>query len=95
MSIGYLSMVKDTSDANTFTNYENLEVVGELEVKSDWKKYYVSSVELSSKYFQTRHFSFYKWVSLNFEETRQLLNNALTDSYEMGRLLFYNSNILL
>jgi hypothetical protein len=32
------SMVKDTSDANNFTNYENLEVVlGELEVKATGK----------------------------------------------------------
>ena len=32
------SQVKDTSDANTFTNYENLEVeVGELKVKATGK----------------------------------------------------------
>ena len=32
------SLVRDTSDANTFTNYENLEVeVGELKVKATGK----------------------------------------------------------
>ena len=41
------SQVKDTSDANTFTNYENLEVVvGELKVKATGKNTTAALVNL-------------------------------------------------
>jgi len=41
------SQIKDTSDANTFTNYENLEVVvGELKVKATGKNTTAALVNL-------------------------------------------------
>ena len=44
------SMVKDTSDANTFTNYENLEVeVGELKVRATGKNTTEVSAELTEE----------------------------------------------
>ena len=98
------SLVKDTSEGNTFTNYENLEVeVGELKVKATGKNTTESSSELTEDrkqygnlVFKRDILSYIKAKGLtNFEETRQLfLNNVLTEAFDDGTPAFYNSNIL-
>ena len=71
--------------------------------ESDWKKYYGSSDELKGDLkkfgkgiFKREILSLHKTKGIvNFEETKQLfLNNVLTESFDDGTPLYYNSNIL-
>ena len=97
------SLVRDTSVANTFGNYENLEVeVGELKVKATGKNT-TSSSELTEDRKQFGNLVFKRDILklhktkglVNFEETRQLfINNVLTEAMSDGTPAFYNSNIL-
>ena len=97
------SQVKDTSAENTFTNYENLEVVvGELEVKATGKNTTEVLLNLLKTVNSTEIWSSNEIIDphkskglTNFEETRQLfLNNVLTEAMSDGTPAFYNSNIL-
>ena len=76
------SMVKDTSDENTFWQHENLEVVvGELKVKATGKNT-TAAAELTedvatsgNPFFKRDILALHKSKGLtNFEETRQLIS---------------------
>ena len=98
------SMVKDTSEENTFTSYENLELeVGELKVRATGKNTTEASAELTAERKKVGNLAFRRTILAlhkskgltNFEETRQLfLNNVLTEAMSDGTPAFYNSNIL-
>ena len=71
--------------------------------ESDWKSYYGSSKELAadrkllgSNCFKREIISLHRTKGkVNYEETKQLfLNNVLTESFDDGTPLYYNSNIL-
>ena len=71
--------------------------------ESDWKAYYGSSKELTedrkllgSNCFKREIISLHRTKGkVNYEETRQLfLHNVLTESFDDGTPLYYNSNIL-
>ncbi len=71
--------------------------------ESDWKTYYGSSKELTedrkllgSHCFKREIISLHRTKGkVNYEETRQLfLHNVLTESFDDGTPLYYNSNIL-
>ena len=71
--------------------------------ESDWKTYYGSSKELAedrkllgSNCFKREIISLHRTKGkVNYEETRQLfLHNVLTESFDEGTPLYYNSNIL-
>ena len=71
--------------------------------ESDWKKYYGSSPELKSDVKRLGKENFRREIislhttlgKVNYEETKQLfLNNVLTESFDDGTPLYYNSNIL-
>ena len=71
--------------------------------ESDWKTYYGSSKELTedrkllgSNCFKREIISLHRTKGkVNYEETRQLfLHNVLTESFDDGTPLYYNSNIL-
>ena len=71
--------------------------------ESDWKTYYGSSKELTedrkllgSHCFKREIISLHRTKGkVNYEETKQLfLNNVLTESFDDGTPLYYNSNIL-
>ena len=71
--------------------------------ESDWKTYYGSSKELAedrkllgSNCFKREIISLHRTKGkVNYEETRQLfLHNVLTESFDDGTPLYYNSNIL-
>ena len=71
--------------------------------ESDWKAYYGSSKELTedrkllgSHCFKREIISLHRTKGkVNYEETRQLfLHNVLTESFDDGTPLYYNSNIL-
>ena len=71
--------------------------------ESDWKSYYGSSKELAedrkllgSNCFRREILSLHTTKGkVNYEETRQLfLHNVLTESFDDGTPLYYNSNIL-
>ena len=99
------STVGSTSDANTFTNYENLEVkLGELEVKATGRNttevlmnLMKNAVELeitpSSKgrYF---HYKPQKEELILKKHVELFLNNVLTETLDDGSPAYYNSNIL-
>ena len=99
------NQVNNTSDANTFGNYENLEVsLGELKVKATGKNTTEGSDELNEERRRIGNNTFFKREILsvhhtkgrvNFEETKQLfLHNVLSEALEDGSPAFYNSNIL-
>ena len=89
---------------NTSTSLESLEVsLGELNLKSDWKKYYGSSDELNEERRRIGNDAFRREIislhtskgRVNYEETRQLfINNVLTERLDTGDPKFYNSNVL-
>lgn len=71
--------------------------------ESDWKKYYGSSDELNEERKQLGNNAFKREILslhktkgfVNFEETRQLfVNGVLTEKFDDGTPLYYNSNIL-
>ena len=71
--------------------------------ESDWKTYYGSSKELAAdrkllgnSAFRREIISLHRTLGkVNYEETKQLfLNNVLTESFDDGTPLYYNSNIL-
>ena len=71
--------------------------------ESDWKTYYGSSKELTADRKLLGNSAFRREIislhttlgKVNYEETKQLfLNNVLTESFDDGTPLYYNSNIL-
>ena len=71
--------------------------------ESDWKTYYGSSKELAADRKLLGNSAFRREIislhttlgKVNYEETKQLfLNNVLTESFDDGTPLYYNSNIL-
>ena len=93
------NLANNTSEENTSTNLESLEVkAGRFAVRVTGKKYYGSSDELNTdrkslgnECFRREIISLHNtkgWV--NYEETKQLfLNNVLSETEN-----YYNSNIL-
>ena len=100
------SMVRSTSDENTFGNYENLEVeVGELKVKATGKnttEVLIYSMQNVLKVLEVIPFSDAKsspYTPLKVVPTTKkhvglFLNNVLSESLDDGTPKYYNSNIL-